>query len=72
MFHGLAHKKTLLSDSYWEVALYYREFSLVLCDKLEGGMGWELGSGREIQEGGVVCMSMPDSCWCMAEIDITL
>ena len=44
----------------------------MLCDKLEGGMGWELGSVREIQEGGVVCMSMPDSCCCMAEIDITL
>ena len=34
----------------------------MLCDKLEGGMGPELGSGREIQEGGEVCMPMPDSC----------
>ena len=32
----------------------------MLCDNIEG---WdEEGSGREVKEGGVICISMADSC----------
>ena len=34
-------------------------FKSVLCDNLEGWDG--VGSGREVQEGGYMCMSMADS-----------
>ena len=37
----------------------------VLCDNLEGWMGWEVG--EEAQEGGDICVPMADSWWCMAE-----
>ena len=29
------------------------------------GVGW--GDGREVQEGGDVCVSMADSCWSLTE-----
>ena len=29
-----------------------------------------VGSGREVQEEGNICMPMTDSCWCMAEISL--
>ena len=32
----------------------------VLCDNLEGWDG--VGGGREVQEGGDMCMPMADSC----------
>ena len=36
-------------------------------DNLEG---WDrVGGGREIQEGGAICIPMAVSCWCMAEIN---
>ena len=41
----------------------------MLCDNLEGGIG---RGGREVQEGGDICMLMADSCCCMAETDATL
>ena len=34
--------------------------NLVLCDNLEGWDG--VGSGREVPEGGEICMPMTDSC----------
>ena len=34
--------------------------NLVLCDKLEWWDG--VGSGREVQEGEDICISMADSC----------
>ena len=37
----------------------------VLCDYLEGWDG--MGSEREFQEGGDVCMPMASLCWYMAE-----
>ena len=51
--------------------LYYAGSSkLVLCDSLEG---WDrVGGGREVQEGGDICILMADSCWCMAEINTIL
>ena len=45
--------------------VWRRELRLVLCDNLEG---WDVvGSGREAQEEGDICISVADSCWCMAE-----
>ena len=42
----------------------------MLCDNLEG---WDrMGSGREVQEGGDICILMADSHFCMAEINTTL
>ena len=38
---------------------------LVLCDNLEGWDGE--GGGRRVQEGEDTCLSMADSCWCVAE-----
>ena len=35
----------------------------LLCDNLEGWDG--VAGGREIQEGGDICMPMTDSCWIM-------
>ena len=42
----------------------------MLCDDLEGGDG--VGGGREVQEGGDICILMADSHCCMAETNITL
>ena len=42
----------------------------MLCDNLEG---WDrMGSGREVQEGGDICILMADSHFCMAEINTML
>ena len=42
----------------------------MLCHSLEGWDG--VGGGREVQEGGDVCIPMTDSCGCMAETDAIL
>ena len=43
---------------------------LVLCDNREG---WHaVGGGRQVQEGGNVCILTADSCRCMAETNTTL
>ena len=34
--------------------------NLVLCDDLEGWDG--VGGGKEVQEGGHICISMVDAC----------
>ena len=39
--------------------LYTESSNPVLCDDLEGWGGWEV---REVQEGGVACIPMADSC----------
>jgi len=44
--------------------------NLGLCDSLEGWDGEE--GGKEVQEGGVICMPMADSCGCMAETNTIL
>ena len=42
----------------------------MLCDDLEGwGMG---GGGREIQDGGNICIYIADSFHCTVEINTTL
>ena len=42
----------------------------MLCDNLEGWDG--VGGGREVQEGGDICILMVDSCCYMAETNTTL
>ena len=42
----------------------------VLCDNLEGWDG--VGGGREVREGGDMCIPMADSCWYMAETDTVI
>ena len=50
----------LLVNSQWEFAVCCRELNLVLCDNLEG---WdEVGDGREVSEGGDICIPMADAC----------
>ena len=42
----------------------------MLCDNLEG---WdEVGDGREVSEGGDICIPMADVCCCMAETNTIL
>ena len=36
----------------------------MLCDNLDECD--RMGGGREGQEGGLICIPMADSCWCMA------
>ena len=49
--------------SYWEL-------NLVLHDNLDGWDG--VGDGREVQEGGDVCITVADSCRCTEETNTTL
>ena len=42
----------------------------MLCDDLEGCDGGR--SGKEVQEGGDICILMADSHCCMAETNTTL
>ena len=53
------------TDSQWELAVRPRELNPGLCDNLEGWDG--VGDGREVQRRGEICVSVADSCWCMAE-----
>ena len=57
-------------DSQWEPAIKHRGLSSVLFGDLEG---WDGGwSGKEVQEGGEICLHMADSLVCTAETNITL
>ena len=47
-----------------------RELSSVLCDDLDGWDGG--GGGREVQEGGDICIHIADSLHCTAETNTTL
>ena len=47
-------------DSQWKFTVLLRELKLVLCDNLEEWDG--VGVGREVQEGGNICIPMADSC----------
>ena len=51
-------------------AIRHRELSLVLCDSLERQDA--VGGGREVQEGGCICMLVTDSRCCMSETNTTL
>ena len=52
-------------DRQWEFALCLRELKQGLCINLEGCDGE--GDGREVQEGGAICIPVADSCWCLTE-----
>ena len=41
-----------------------------LCDNLQGWDGVE--AGKEVLEGGDICIPMADSCWCMVETNTIL
>ena len=47
------------TDSQWEFAVCLRELKQGLCINLEG---WDGEDGREVQEGGEICIPMTDSC----------
>ena len=47
-------------DNQGEFAVYLRDLKQGLCTNLEGWDGE--GDEREVQEGGDVCILMPDSC----------
>ena len=42
----------------------------MFCDNPEGLDG--VGIGREVQDGGDICVPMADSCWYMAETNMIL
>ena len=47
-------------DSQWEFAVCLRKLKQQLCISLEG---WEReGNGKEVQEGGDICIPVEDSC----------
>ena len=47
-------------DSQWEFAVWIRKPKQELCVNLEGWDG--KGDGREVQQGGDICIPMADSC----------
>ena len=57
-------------DSQRAFALWLRELKLGLCKNLEGCNGNE--DGKEVQEGGDICIPMADSCWCLAQTNTIL
>jgi len=52
-------------DSQWEFAIWLKKLKQGLCINLEGWGGE--GDGREVQEGGDICIPMADSGWCLTE-----
>ena len=57
-------------DGQWELAVWLKELKLGFSDNLEA---WEgVGSGKEAQEGGDICVPMTDPCWCMSETNTIL
>ena len=53
------------TDSQREFAVCLREPKLGLCDNLEGWAGE--GGGKEVQDGGDICIPMADSCGCLTK-----
>ena len=47
-------------DSQWEFAVWLGELKLGFCYNLEGSDGE--GDGKEVQEGGHICIPVADSC----------
>ena len=62
--YGKSNMKTYITickiDSQWEFAVWLRKLKQGLCINLEGWNGE--GNGREVQEGGDICIPMADSC----------
>ena len=57
-------------DRQWEFAVRLTELNLVLRDSLEKWDG--VGGGKEVQEGGDICILTADSHCRMAETTTTL
>ena len=71
--HGETHASPYAEwDNQWKSAVWHRELKPVRCENLEGGGG--AGGGREVQEGGHICIHVPtaSSCWYMAETNTIL
>ena len=62
--YGMSNLETYITickiDSQWEFAAWLRKLKQVLCIILEGQDG--TGDGREVQNGGHICIPMADSC----------
>ena len=62
--YGQSNMETYITickiESQWEFAVWPRELKQGLCINLEG-CDVE-GDGREVQEGGDICIPMADSC----------
>ena len=62
--YGKSNMETYITickiDSQREFAVYLRDLKQGLCTNLEGWDGE--GDEREVQEGGDICILMPDSC----------
>ena len=54
-------------DSRWKFALWLKELKLAFCDNLETWDG--MGRGREVQEGGNMCIPMADSIFPIGSAD---
>ena len=48
----------------WEPAIKHSKINLVLYDDLDG---WNRVGGREVQEGGDICIHITDSFHCIVE-----
>ena len=62
--HGKSNMETYITiwkiDSQWEFAVWLRKLKQELCINLEG---WdEERDGREVQNGGDICILMANSC----------
>ena len=62
--YGKSNTETYITickiDSQWEFAIWLRKLKQGLYINLEG---WDReGDGREVQEGGDICIPMADSC----------
>ena len=51
-------------DRQWEFIVWLRAQT--------GALGQPREVGKEVQEGGDMCIPMADSCWCVAETNTTL
>ena len=62
--YGKSNMETYITvckiDSQWEFAVYLRKLKQGLCINLEQWDG--KGDGKEVQEGGDICIPMSDSC----------
>ena len=65
--YGVSNMETYITickiDSQQKLAVWLRELKQVLCNNLERWDGEE--DWAEVQEGGDICISMADSCWCL-------
>lgn len=63
--HGNLYSTIWKTDASGDLLCDSGSSDLILCDSLEGWDG--VGGGREVPEGGAICILMADSHRCMAE-----